>query len=66
MTKTEAASILADRARVIARQTGKPLDKDLVEAVMSEARHWHGLLPIAAATAPSWRTVLREATRWPL
>ena len=64
MTKTEAAEILANKTLVMARQWDKPLGKDLVEAVMSEAKHWHGAFPVAAATRPSWRTVLRIAKNW--
>ena len=63
MTKTEAAEILANDVRVRARRTGAAIDKDLVEARLSEARHLGGLYPAAAATGVSWRTVLRAATR---
>lgn len=61
MTKTEAAEILANKARVMSREWGMEISKDLVEVVMSEARHWGGLFPAAASANPSWRTVLRLA-----
>lgn len=61
MTKTEAADILANKARVLARESGHDLDKNLIEAVLSEARHWGGLFTLAAEAAPHWRTVLRAA-----
>lgn len=63
MTKTEAAQILGLKAKIWARDNGHKLDKDLVEAIMSEAIHWPGLFPEAANTAPSWKTVLREAKK---
>lgn len=63
MTKTEAAGILANRARVKAREGWNHgvINKDLVEVVMSKAPHWGGLFSDAAAAAASWRTVLRVA-----
>ena len=68
MSKTEAADILATKARVLARAGWNDglLDKHLIEAVITEAAHWDGLYPVAAAAAPSWRTVLRLATADPL
>lgn len=61
MMKTEAAQILATKTRVMSRVWGMEIGKDLVEAVLSEARHWDGLFPAAAEAAPSWKTVLRLA-----
>lgn len=63
MTKTEAAEIIAIDVRVWARRNGTPITKDLVEARLSEARHMGGLYPAANAARPSWRTILRVATR---
>jgi hypothetical protein len=61
MTKTEAAEILALDVRVWARQHAAPIDKDLVEARLSESKHLGGLKATAGAVAPSWRTILRLA-----
>lgn len=61
MTKTEAADILANKALVMAREWDMPIGKDLIEAVLTEAPHWPGLYPAAAAAQPSWRTILRLA-----
>lgn len=71
MTKTEAAEILATDVRVWARRTGTAITKDLVEARLSElgcgAPCYAGSYKEQAAlTAPSWRTILRAATRYPL
>lgn len=71
MTKTEAAEILATDVRVWARRTGKPITKDMVEERLSELgcgapQHAGTVKEQAALTAPSWRTILKEATRWPL
>jgi len=63
MTKTEAAEILANDVRVVARHYGVTIDKDLVEARLSEARHMGGLYSSAAQAAPSWRSILRVATK---
>lgn len=51
MTKTEAAETLALRVRVTARATGATINKDLVEAILSEARNWGGIFPAAVAAA---------------
>lgn len=70
MTKTEAAEILANDVRVFARHLGltsvSQITKDLVEARLSEARHTGGQLTLAATVAPSWKTILRTATKWEL
>ena len=64
MNKTKAADIIATDVVVWARQHDRAIDKDLVEARMSELggyayrSTWKGL---AAKVAPSWRTVLRLA-----
>lgn len=63
MTKTEAAEILANKTRVMGREWNMPLDKNLVEHVLSEARNWTGLFPAAVAANPSWRTVLHIAKK---
>lgn len=61
MNKTEAAEILALDVRVFARKHGVEINKDLVEARMSEAKHLGGLKDQAVAVAPSWKTILRIA-----
>lgn len=63
MTKTEAAEILANMTCVKSREWNMPIGKDLVEHVITEARYWHGLFPVAVAANPSWRTVLRLARK---
>lgn len=63
MTKTAAAEIIATDVRVFARHYGVAITKDLVEARMSEARHLGGRKAEAAGVAPSWKTVLRVATK---
>jgi hypothetical protein len=63
MTKTEAAEILGNMTCVMSRKWNKPVGKDLVEHVITEARYWHGLFPAAVAANPSWRTVLRFALK---
>lgn len=63
MTKTEAAAIIATDVRVWCRRTGVAITKDVVEARLSEAQHMGGRYPAAHAAAPSWRTILRAATR---
>lgn len=63
MTKTEAAEILANATIVWGRKWNKPIGKDLVEHVITEARYWHGLFPVAVEVGPSWRTVLRLARK---
>lgn len=60
MTKTEAAEILALKTRVMGRAWNMPLDKNLVEHVLSEGRNWPGFAD-AVAVGPSWRTILRIA-----
>lgn len=63
MTKTEAAEILANMTIVKGREWNMPIGKDLVEHVITEARYWHGLFPVAVEVGPSWRTVLRLALK---
>jgi hypothetical protein len=63
MTKTEAAEILANMTLVKSREWNMPVGKDLVWSVMSEARNWHGLFPVAIEVGPSWKTVLRLALK---
>lgn len=71
MSKTQAAEILATDVRVWARKAGVPVTKSLVEERMSElgcgAPQYAGTLKEQAAlTRPSWRTILRAATKYPL
>lgn len=68
MTKAEAADIIATDVRVFAREHGLTIDKALVEARMSEIagsafRNTYKGQAMSASARPSWRTVLRAATK---
>ncbi len=71
MTKTEAAEIIATDVRVFARKLGyvsvKQIDKNLVEARISELRGPAGQgLQREAAQLATWRTTLTAARKYAL
>lgn len=63
-TKTVAAETVAAHVCAAARESGSAINKDLVEAIISEFRGGHrGHFLQAHARVANWRTTLRIALR---